>query len=84
MKDLHLLVWITQLGLTVAAPLAGFTLLGLWLRGRFGLGKWVVVVGCVLGLISALSGLRSTLRMLNQMEQRRDKKQPPISFNQHE
>ena len=27
MKDLPLLVWLTQLGLSVAAPLAGFVLL---------------------------------------------------------
>ena len=32
MKDLGLLVWLTQLGLSVAFPLAGFVLLGLWLR----------------------------------------------------
>ena len=32
MKDLTLLVWLTQLGLSVALPLAGFILLALWLR----------------------------------------------------
>ena len=30
MKDLPLLVWLTQLGLSVAAPLAGFVLLAVW------------------------------------------------------
>ena len=84
MKDLNLLVWITQLGMTVAAPLAGFTLLGLWLRNRFGMGKWVVIAGCIIGLISAVSGLRSTLKMLGDMEARKDKPHPPASFNQHE
>ena len=37
MKDLSLLVWLTQLGLSVAVPLAGFILLAVWLRSRFGL-----------------------------------------------
>ncbi len=84
MKDLNLLVWITQLGLTVAAPLAGFTLVGLWLRSQFGLGKWVVIVGCAVGFISAVTGLRSTLRMLGDMEARKDQPKPPASFNEHE
>ena len=42
MKELNMLVWTTQLGISVAAPLAGFTLAGLWLRDRFGLGIWGV------------------------------------------
>ena len=37
MKDLNLLVFLTQLGFTVAFPLAGFVLLAIWLRDRFGL-----------------------------------------------
>ena len=47
MKDVHLLVWITQLGLTVAAPLAGFTLVGVWIQNHFQTGKWVIVLFCV-------------------------------------
>ena len=58
MKDLNLLVWLTQLGMSVAMPLAGFTLLGVWLRERFGLGIWIVLCGCAVGLICAVDGLR--------------------------
>ena len=32
MKDLNLIVWLTQLGMSVAVPLAGFVLLAVWLR----------------------------------------------------
>ncbi|MCR4882302.1 MAG: AtpZ/AtpI family protein [Clostridiales bacterium] len=84
MKDMHLLVWITQLGLTVAAPLAGFTLLGVWIRNRFQAGKWVIILFCAIGFISAVNGFRSTLHMLSEMEKRKDDSKPTVSFNQHE
>ena len=45
MKDMKLLIWLTQLGLSVAGPLVGFILLALWLRQRFDLGIWVLVIG---------------------------------------
>ena len=51
MKNLKLLVWLSQLGFSVAFPLAGFILLGVWLHKRFSLGVWVIVVCAVVGLI---------------------------------
>ena len=88
MKEFNMLVWLTQLGVSVAAPLAGFSLLGLWLRSRFALGVWVMLVCIALGLIGAVSGLRTSLRMMERMDAGNSgkKKQapPPISFNEHE
>ena len=75
MKDLNMLVWLTQLGLSVALPLAGFTWLGVWLRDRFALASWVVVVGLVIGFICAVDGFRSSLRIMEQMDKRRGKDQ---------
>ncbi len=83
MKDLSLLVWITQLGMSVAAPMAGFTLLGVWLKSRFGLGAWVVAVFCLIGLISAADSFRRTLKLLEEKERKKDKA-APRSFNDHE
>ena len=82
-----MLVWITQLGISVAAPLAGFTLLGLWLKGRFALGIWVVLVCLALGVICAVQGLRSSLKLMEKLDQQNaeKKKSPaPLSFNEHE
>lgn len=76
MKELNMLVWLTQLGLSVALPLAGFTWLGVWLRGRFALGNWVVVVGLVIGLICAVDGFRSSLRIMEQIDRQRSQKKP--------
>lgn len=87
MKDLNMLVWITQLGVSVAVPLAGFVALGLWLREKFHLGIWVVLLLSALGLICAVNGLRQTLKMMEQMDRqhsRKKKQAPPISFNDHE
>lgn len=84
MKNLNLIVWLTQLGISVAAPLAGFTLLALWLQQRYALGKWVVLVGLFLGLWSAISGFCTSLRTMRKLSDgKKDKEEPPVSFNDH-
>ena len=83
MKDLSLLVWLTQLGLSVAVPLAGFILLGVWLRERFGFGAWVIVAGTVIGLICAVDGLRNSLKAMQLMSKKKKEDTPPVSFNDH-
>ena len=87
MKELNMLIWLTQLGLSVAMPLGGFTLVGLWLRSRFDLGVWVVLCGCGLGLIGAIDGLRYSLKTMESLDNKKAKgKEPPpsVSFNDHE
>ena len=42
---MSLLVWLTQLGISVAVPLAGFVLLAVWLRSLFDMGVWVIWAG---------------------------------------
>lgn len=85
MKNLSLLVWLTQLGLSTAVPLAGFTLLGVWLHNRFGWGSWAVVVGAVLGILFAIDGFRTSLKAMERLaESGKKKEKPGISFNDHE
>lgn len=85
MKDLTLLVWLTQLGLSVAAPLAGFILLALWLRDSCGWGGWVLWAGIILGLIGAADGLRVSLKALSQLSKtKKEDAPPPLSFNDHD
>lgn len=87
MKDLNMLVWLTQLGMSVAVPLGGLSVLGIWLRERFCLGIWVVLLLSALGLMLAVSGLKHSLKMMEQMDalgRRREKEAPPVSFNEHE
>lgn len=84
MKDLKLLVWLTQLGMSVALPPAAFIMLAVWLRDAHGWGGWVIWVGVALGIICAVDGLRTSLKTMEQMSQ--DKKERPeqVSFNDHE
>lgn len=85
MKDLSLLVWLTQLGLSVALPFAGFILLALWLQNQFGWGDWTLWVGIVLGGISAFDGFRSSIKaMIRLSKGHKDSDPPPVSFNDHD
>ena len=84
MKTFSLLPWLTQLGLSVALPLVGFIFLALWLRSQFGWGEWVLWVGIVLGLVSAIDGLRQSLKVLARLSKKDDEDTPPVSFNDHD
>lgn len=84
MKNLSLLVWLTQLGLSVALPPAGFILAAVWLRDRFDWGSWVIWVGIVLGVVCAADGLRSSLKAMERMARDETADPPPIAFNDHD
>ncbi len=84
MKDLNMLVWLTQLGLSVAAPLAGFVLLAVWLQKQFQWGAWVIIAGVALGAISAVSGLRITLKAMERMAKGKPEDKPSVGFNDHD
>ncbi|MBR4291561.1 MAG: AtpZ/AtpI family protein [Oscillospiraceae bacterium] len=85
MKNLNMLVWLTQLGLSVAGPLAGFILAAVWLRQRFGLGVWVLIIGIALGISGAIDGFRVSMKAMEQMSKDKPGEQepPPVSFNDH-
>lgn len=86
MKDLSLLIWLSQLGFSVAFPLAGFILLAVWLRDNQSWGSWVLWVGIILGVICAFQGLRSAIRsieLLSKSKKQKDDQPPPVGFNDH-
>jgi hypothetical protein len=84
MKNLNLLVWLTQLGLSVALPLGGFVLLAVWLRQRLNWGVWVIVAGVLLGVICAVDGLIFSLKAMRRLTERHRQEKPPVSFNDHD
>lgn len=85
MKNFNLLVWLTQLGLSVAGPLTGFILLAVWLRQRFGLGIWVLIVGILFGISGAVDGFRVSMKAMEQMSKNKpeENETPSVSFNDH-
>ena len=85
MKEFRLLIWLTQLGISVAAPLGGFIWLGIWLRQRFQMGIWVVLVCIFLGIVCAIDGMRVSLKAMERMAKDEKEDEPPaVSFNDHE
>lgn len=84
MKNLSMLVWLTQLGLSVAVPPVGFIMLAVWLRDRFALGSWIIWTGIALGLICAAEGLRTSLKTMSMLAGDKKEKDPPVSFNDHD
>ena len=84
MKNVNLLVWVTQLGLSTAVPLAGFIVLAVWLRNRFDFGSWVIFVGIGLGLFCAIDGFVRNLKVLNELSKDKERKDPPVSFGEHD
>ena len=82
-KVMRYLVWLTQLGLSVAAPLVGFILLGSWLHSSRGWGGWTVPVGIVLGLMGAVGGLYDSFKTLHRM-MKADEEKPSFGYNKHD
>jgi hypothetical protein len=83
MKNLSLLVWLTQLGLGVAMPLAGFVLIGVWLHRGIGWGVWTIFVGIALGLYCAFQGLMTSLKTMKRLSDSKEKEEI-VAFNNHD
>lgn len=82
---MKMLVFVTQLGLSVALPLAGFIWLALWLREAWQLGNWVIWAGVIVGMICAVDGLRNTLRVMERLSRdKKTKQESAVSFCDHE
>lgn len=84
MKNLNFLVWLTQLGLSIAIPPVGFILVAVWLQDRFSLGSWVMIAGVIMGVIGAADGLRTSLKAMDRMAREKEDRPPPVSFNDHD
>lgn len=81
-----MLVWLTQLALSVISPLLGFVLLAMWLRYSCDWGPWVIWVGIAIGAYSSILGLIDSLRTMEKHAKRdmSPEDDPPLSFNDHE
>lgn len=56
-KALKNISLISQLALSLVTPCLITVLICTWLKNRFGLGDWVVVVGIIWGLLSGFSSV---------------------------
>ena len=79
MKKLSLWAWATQFGFSVTVPLCALLLLGSWLKDRWGLGPWVLLLCLGLGIGTGVAGAVRILRKL-----RNDCDGGPTAFHEHE
>lgn len=84
MKNISMILWVTQLGLSVAVSPVLMILLAVWLRDSCGWGGWVIWAGIVLGIYCAVQGLRSSLKTMQRQAENDKEQQPPVSFNEHQ
>ena len=84
MRDLSLLVWLTQLGLSTVSPLAVCVLVSVWLRQQYELGSWVIWVGAIVGSVLAVDGFRTSMKLMSRLSGKKDKEKPPVAFNDHD
>ena len=83
MKNISLLVWLTQLGLSVAVPPAMFIFLAVWVRDTLQWGDWVLWAGIILGVVGAVQGLITSLQAMKRLGANKEEK-PPVGVNDHE
>ena len=85
MKLLNLLLWVTQFGFSLVFPMCFFLYLSSWLRQRFGLGMWIVVVFGILGLLTTISTARTSLAAMRKAAEEASSRSdpPPTAFNDH-
>lgn len=84
MKELKLLLWVTQFGLSILVPPCFLLWVAVALRSRYGLGMWIIAVLGILGLMTSFSTAKANLRaMRKDAEEAGSQKAPPVSFNDH-
>lgn len=84
MKEWSMLIWLPQFGISVVFPLIGFIMLSVWLHDNWGWGKWVIVVGVLLGLYTAGIGVRDTVKAMALIKKDEKQEPPAVSFNNHD
>jgi len=64
MKYLSLLTWVGQFGFSCLFPTCAFLMLGVYLRDRFHLGVWVIIVLGIIGFLTSISTARTCLQSM--------------------
>ncbi len=73
------LIYLTQMGLTLAIPPIISLWGASWLQQRFGLGNWIMIAGIILGIGGMISNLLDYIRMFSRRAKAETKER--ISFN---
>ena len=84
MKFLSLLMWVTQFGLSGLFPICFFLLLAVWLKQKFSLGMWIIIVFGILGVLITISTVRANWKAMRKAaNEAAGSEPPPMAFNDH-
>ncbi len=84
MKLLRYAVVFGQIGFSLITPPVCMAVLGFWLRTRFGLGLWVILLCILAGLLAAGANGYAFFRKLLQDEAKNAPQERPVTFRNHE
>lgn len=74
---LRYLVYFTQFGVTMIVPPVLCAWGAFWLKERFSLGNWMVILGILLGIAIAAVGVRDLMRMTERKAAQRQEEENP-------
>lgn len=80
LRIVNRLSWLTQAGVSIAAPLLLCIGGGVWAHRALGLGAWIIPVGVVLGLGASVCSLFTFLKVVAK-ENAKKNDAPRTSFN---
>ena len=63
---------ITQFGISTITPMLLCIFVALWLKSRFGLGDWVVLVGVLMGVGSGFMSMMKMIRQMSELSRKED------------
>ena len=56
---------ITQFGLDMVTPIVLCTIIAVWLKNKFNIGNWIVIVAIILGIAAAALNMMKFIKTVN-------------------
>jgi len=86
MKMARMLALFGQLGFTVVTPPVVLSVLANWLRERFLLGTWIMLLAIVLGLAASVGGVVQYCRRVAAFEKKQEREEgsKTVAYYRHE
>ena len=66
------LAMITQFGIGTITPMLLCIFAALWLKDRFALGDWVVLIGVIMGIGSGFLSMMKMIRQMSELSKKED------------
>ena len=64
-KHMRAVAHLTQFGLNMVTPIVLCTMLALWLKNKFNMGGWIVIVAIILGVAAAVLNMFTFIKTVN-------------------